>query len=403
MRLYKLAILVTTILLLSWAIPSLYSIGTDKADSFPFTYYSSIAKQFCMINYDGNDSLRYTDAAGNSYTQEQFDSLLPLFYYYQLFAENRMPDTISGIPISIKQIKENSFYQRFNPSDISSKGIALYPLFESMGKRVNIEMPNDYFRFTRTGIEFIDTKSNSIAHSKSNQFTSALKSAGFAFPPSIVAGIPTTRKNYDEGYFILDNSNKLFHFKMVNGKPFIKNTKVGVTPKYIAPTDYPNRAFYGFMIGQNDSLYRISTPNYNLEAIPTSGYSPSKSGLLIMANPLYWSIVTTNGNKRQIVAVKASTLEHADNITYTNPIPWLTSVKKHLFPFTLSFISSQHKNFKAEIELGSPWALLVNLLLAPIALLFAKGKTQKGIGAAATVITGVFGLTASLLLLKNNK
>ena len=72
-----------------------------------------------------------------------------------------------------------------------------------MSGRVDLSMPDDVFRVTSKGLEFIGMKTNTIDTDKSQLFTEAMVKKGFKFP--CPGGNPTTRKEYDEGYLILDN------------------------------------------------------------------------------------------------------------------------------------------------------------------------------------------------------
>ena len=112
--------------------------------------------------------------------------------------------------------------------------IGLYPLFESESDRVNLELPPDFFRINNS-IEFITASTNDINLEKSKLFNQVFINKGFSFPAKIIAGIPTTRKSIDEGYFIVDNTNKLFHLKMTKGQPYFEYIQ---TPDNIVITSY---------------------------------------------------------------------------------------------------------------------------------------------------------------------
>ena len=49
---------------------------------------------------------------------------------------------------------------------------------------------------------------------------------GFAFPACYASGNPTTRKDYDEGYLVLDANHKLFHLKCTKGRPYVQLPEV---------------------------------------------------------------------------------------------------------------------------------------------------------------------------------
>ena len=121
---------------------------------------------------------------------------------------------------------------------------------------------NAMFRL-KENIEFIDMATNRVDEQKSARFQQALEKAGFAFPAQWVAGIPTSQKSYDEGYFALDSEGHLFHVKMTNGKPFVKDTKVRDI-SCMLPMEIENRSLYGFLFDTHHTLYYLSTDGYRL-------------------------------------------------------------------------------------------------------------------------------------------
>ncbi|RXE61133.1 DUF4857 domain-containing protein, partial [Muribaculaceae bacterium Isolate-001 (NCI)] len=131
------------------------------------------------------------DRAGNHYTQEETDSILPLFYVRQLMADERFPDSIMGVAVTPREVQHTNFNFRISAPDINTSAVPLYPLLESMSKRVELKMPDDVFRITPTGIEFIVMESNSVDEAKSRRFTEALTKKSFRFPARYVAGNPT--------------------------------------------------------------------------------------------------------------------------------------------------------------------------------------------------------------------
>ena len=44
----------------------------------------------------------------------------------------------------------------------------------------------------------------------------------FRFPAIEIAGNPTVKKEYDEGYLLLDADRRLFHLKQVKGRPYVR-------------------------------------------------------------------------------------------------------------------------------------------------------------------------------------
>ena len=195
---------VTIAFLLLWQLPWCYNFFVVKPEKTPFTLYSFVIGDFAQMGQEeGKGSVR-RDLAGNIYSEAAFDSILPMFYFRQLMSDERFPDTIKGIAVTPKMVQTENFNFRSVPSDINAPSIGLYPLMESMSGRVDLKMPDDVFRITSKGIEFIDMASNSVKEDKSLQFTEAMTKKEFRFPATEIVGNPTVKKEYDEGYLLLD-------------------------------------------------------------------------------------------------------------------------------------------------------------------------------------------------------
>lgn len=384
--------------------PMLYHLATDKASRNSFTYYSSVEKSFCAINYDeaNNKLIRKNMKTKKEYTEAEFDSILPMFHYRQLLSDGRMPDSIYGVPVPTKQIGKKSFFFRNNPTDKNKPHIPLYTLFESMSGRVHLEMPGDVFRLTDK-IEFIDPETNNVIQDKSNLFLKEFVKREFKFPAKLVAGNPSTRKPYDEGYFIIDNDDHIFHLKMVNGKPFLKSIPVpsDLKPVYIATTEPNDRSFYAFVFDDANKLYLISTDAYKLEEIPCPKFDLNRDKLVIMANMLYWNVNVMSPKGKTAYALNANTKELVDNLTLKRK-----SIKKsfvrYLFPFELRFESSNSKYIKPTAKISDFFFLIFNFVfvLLFIAISRFKKRKLKLIPTIWIAFTGVFGFIPCLILNK---
>ncbi len=79
--------------------PWCYAFLTLKPAKTPFTMYSSVLGDFVITQLDENKQLHRYDTKGNTYTQQQVDSLLPSLYVRQLTADERFP-----IPFAVGQL-----------------------------------------------------------------------------------------------------------------------------------------------------------------------------------------------------------------------------------------------------------------------------------------------------------
>ena len=98
-RFSKIFFYITVAVLLVWQLPWCYAFLTLKPVKTPFTMYSSVLGDFVITQLDENKQLHRYDTKGNTYTQQQVDSLLPSLYVRQLTADERFPDTIGPCPM----------------------------------------------------------------------------------------------------------------------------------------------------------------------------------------------------------------------------------------------------------------------------------------------------------------
>jgi hypothetical protein len=225
---YKIIYYILLTAILAWLLPWLYNLATLKRERTPFALYSEIIEDFAMINVNQNEKdLRYTDRKGNFYTEMQFDSILPMFYYRQLVTDNRLPDTVQGVPITAPKIRRENFIFRSRPADINVHNPKLYPLLESRSKRVDLTMPDDVFRLTKNDPDLtpkMDTYKatynrmqvsgnwiwrvakpwlNSLEHSISYDYTQDVTSRMLTVSPNGVVPLPTAETDGEhEGVYL---------------------------------------------------------------------------------------------------------------------------------------------------------------------------------------------------------
>ncbi|MDG5800617.1 DUF4857 domain-containing protein [Marinilabiliaceae bacterium ANBcel2] len=397
MKTIKAILIVITTLIFAWVLPWIYDLSTDTPQNYPFTYYSSVAETFGMRkNIDGETVLK--DDRGNEYSEAQFDSILPMLYYRQLARDGHLPDSLHGVDISQRLLSNESFVFRYRPRDKNSPSIPLYTLIESMPRRVDLEMPGDMFRLDDE-IQFIKPETNTVDWDKSSYFNEMLNRRGFVWPANIVAGNPTTRKSYDEGYLITDNNHNLYHFKMVNSRPYLQNIELceDVIPVWLEVTEYRSRNYYGFVISQDGRLFVIHTGGYRVEEIPVPSFNPQTDNLLIMGNLFYWNIQVTTANKRTIYAVCSNSYDRVNSITFDAPDS-SDNVKKGLFPFEISFTSSNDAYVYPRVQFFGFYYLALSLLLALGYIVFTK-RANRAIDYFSLILialTGFIGVASVL-------
>jgi hypothetical protein len=387
-------------------IPKYYWMKFEKNITRPMVYYSPVIHDF-IIPKMAFKEMSYVDTKGNKYDRDQYELLTPLLNYRQLTSVGKLPDSLNGVPLSIETIRLNNFMLGAKTYTIDAKPIQLFPLFESKSGRVRLEMPDDYFRITNR-FEFIDCQTNSINQEKSNLFTSALSNENFSFPATMIAGNPNDKKPFDEGYFVLDSQNKLFHVKMIKGKPFCVNTNIpnSLDIAYMNISEMPLREFYGFLFTKQGEVYLISYDNYKLIKLPLDNFNMQKENFSMTGDQFYRTISLTSAKGVRTIATDRNykIVDHyQDNWLGNYDMP-AGIVASWLFPFTLRLgdSSSSFSNFYFRFSEAHSW--IVSLFLTLLVYFILRNRKislkQGWFDLIIVLFSGIFGFIA-VLLVKN--
>ncbi len=384
-----------------WGIPSLIKKATSSQNRYPFVYYSSLLKEFCFTEFDGRKNNMH-DLSGRTYTREQFDSVMPLLNYRQLLSNQMLPDSIDGVALDPRIMRTKQVVFRYNPSDINTPEIGLYIMYESLSKRVNLESPGDVFRL-KNNIEFIDIETNQVNKEKSKLFQAALEKNKFSFPAQWTSGNLNARKPYDEGYFSLDADGKLFHIKMINGKPYVRDTKVGeiMDVAHFSILEVADKRFYGFVFDKKGQVYIIEEKGgkYVPLQLDIDPLNLDKDELMVMGNLLYWNVAVENESGKKAFALRTQTLKKVDE--YFIPVPenrWNTFAK-WMFPAYLTFKSAESDYIVPKVHFTGFHVFAINALVLLLLFFIWKPFRKNTIfNSLFVIITGIIGAIALLVI-----
>lgn len=388
-----------------WAIPALVNKATYNSDQYPFAYYSTILKDIGLIDYK-NKKFPMEDLKGNKYNTAQFDSLMPMLNYRQLMTDGKLPDSINEQKITPQLLRSKSVVYKYKPSDINTPVNGLYILLETMPKRVGLEIPNDVFRL-KNNIEFIDAQTNTLEIEKSRLFQQALDKEGFQYPAQWLIGNPNPRKPYDEGYFVLDANNQLFHMKMVNNRPYIKNTKIGekIQASYFSMLEVADKRFYGFLFSKQGELFIIENDgaNYKTVKLDIDPIDMQKDEVILMGNMFDWTVSVVTPFAKKIYALDAETLKRIGEHTIDRTPGRWDAVSKWTFPVSLTLEKSETSYIQPYFHYIGIYGFAVNLIIAFLTVIFITASSKrKFFNGIYIFLTGIAGLVA-LLILPNSK
>ena len=402
---YSIIILVT--ISLSILLPNLYWMIFDKPIRAPQVSFSPIIKDFVFNKTKKNNGDKmYLDNQGNSYDRKSYQALLPFTYYYNLERWDVLPDTIEGIPISISYIRRNIQFLRIRSSYFHTPMIQLNPLFESQSEYTRLEMPNELFRITNK-IEFLNARTNSVMDSLSEIYNFALVEQGFQFPAKYIAGNPKTKKAFDEGYFVIDAANNVFHLKQIKGKPFCVNTDIptDLNIRYITVQENPRREFYALMVTGKNDLYLISYDDYKLFRLPVDDFIADEMDFLLTIDPIYRTIKYFNDQELKcIVTDKDYKIIDTYKTSWLPKTEWTRSkIVASLFPFQVERENARTDYILFNLKCNG-WLALIGIFLALCItvimkkVVYRENLKENWFDLLIVAVTGLYGALAVLLI-----
>ncbi len=390
-------------------IPEYYSLAFDKSVQSTRVFFSPIKKDFLETKSYNHKYQRF-DAQGNILSKEEFESLTPFYSYRQLFYRGELPDSVNGVAVDAHIIRDNNFFLAIRAININKYQIQLFPLLESKPDGPDLNMPEDFYRVTNN-LSFINCASNKIKSTLSDEFNTELVKNGFSFPSKNIFGNPSTMKPFDDGYFIVDSKNNLFHLMRIHNKPYCKKVELpeGIKIKYILVQELELKEFHCIMVTEDSRVFLVLFDNYKLVELPIKGYDYSTMKLEFLGNPLYRQInFLDDGKVNSVVTDRNYKIIKTHSVSWeTNEDAAMTKIFKYVFPFSLSLSedNSAYINFYFKY---SGWSFLVGNIISLIIglIIFNKYNKRKKstqiIDLLIIAVTGLYGLIATALIRDEN-
>lgn len=401
------------ILVLSIYIPVFVEslMGSEQGRSYIF--YSPLSKNFVYQDSHGGHDFTYGDSEGNVFDRAEYERRLPFVYWKNLAIQKKLPITIDGEEFGRARIRASRQSFSLSPNLFAQNVIepGLYPLLNPERKVGKIPFPETMFRITDSGMTFLDGDGLIEDKATGELFTKALTDAGFALPSTLIAGKSTNLKPFDEGYFIRDSENKLFHVRQIDSKPFINRVDLpeNLEIKHLLISENRKKTFYGLLLDQEDRLYLLSYDKYKLVKLPTPNYEPLAMELQLYSDPLYSILRYGHSEKMYAVALDRNFREIA---RYEREVP---TVRAHIIgdilhwltPFSIALDSAESSDYvRLSFEHHGLYYLLVMCLGIGLYVYYLKQKGEswetRRIPIALIVLFGLYGFLLLFLLRRDN-
>ena len=409
-RLSRYAVIIISICIMAVYIPHFYwkVFGAFKWRTLLF--YSPTLKKFVYKEVVAPHRFQYGDETGKIYNEKELEEILPFLYWRNLEKKGKIPIIIDGKTYDKDTIKKNRQCFELMPKMFPDKHpqIQLYPLFDTKKDEALLKFPKEMFRITDKQMEFITASTNMIDEHLSKVFTNALINKGFVFPARLIAGKPTCMKPFDEGYFIVDSKNSVFHLRRVDNRPFCIKTPIpeNIGIRYIKISENKRREFYGILLTDSGEVYLISYDNYRLVPLPLKNYNPDTMDLKILIDPIYRTITYSDEN----IVYAVVTDDHYRPIArYHRNIPSLNKALVEtaysvLFPFSIQpepdVRLSRYMSFNV---VTNGWPGLIGILASVLFYIFYMRIKKYDVKAnlfdlVIILFTGLYGLTAAVVI-----
>ncbi len=370
---------------------------SKNIDLATYVFYSAPKKQFMYKQHLGYHHFLYGNDKGEKLSLKEYEKALPFIYWRNLDIQKKLPIVVDGISYDKKTIKKarQSFKFSYNNVNENINQVSLYPLFNPSSKKGVISFPNLMFNLDKD-FSIYDSQDNTKNLKLSKKYTLALKNKGFSFPAKIIAGKTTNMKPLDEGYFVLDNKDKLFHFKRYDDELYIKNiaydSKIKI--KQIKISESRKKEFYGLIIDESNKAYVLMYKNYNLIKLPLKYYDSNTMKLEIYANAIN-KLIRYKDEKYVYAVAFDKNFSYLDE--FKVDIPQVSSLYQTFFDYAYTFNikKNPHKSYEEySFEIGSKKAFILSLSLSLLyLLLFRKEKKEtRVLKSLFLLFTGVYGV-----------
>lgn len=370
----------------------------------PRISYSPIINDI-LISTSNPDNAQIKDRKGKKYTRDEYEQLMPHFNFAQLVFAGKMPDSINGIEVNVPLLRNNIFQISFEPYRIDSYGLVLYPLIESEPGRVNLEFPYEFFVIDNR-MDIYDSKSNKKKEAMSAEFTAALNDNGFKFPAKKLFGNPTTRKPFDDGYFVLDDQDQFFHVKRIKGKPYCRKIQIpsGMKIVHFSIQEMLLKEFHGFFVTENDELYLISYDDYKIINLPVKDYNYKSSSIRILGDLFYRTVSVINDDKISVFIFdrQYKQLDSYEEFLKSKDESVQGIIAAYVFPFSVELLSDNSMFIDFYFQFSNWRFLITNVLLALGVFTFLRFKksspSRNWFPLLLILLVGVYGLLAVFMI-----
>lgn len=404
-KLIRILAILFTVIACAILLPRLYRMTAKSGSSHRNVVYSEILRDFIITEYKMKSKAKLDkspaenrDTHGGTYTSDQVDSLTVLNNAARMAFNGTFPDSLCGVAITPELVAEHDYKVYYG--DRGGEHYGIYEIKDKMLFKSKKHESQELFRFTDSGIEFIDTRTNTVNKERSDLFTGAMTEQGFTFPGEYLWISADRVESEQLGYFINDAKGKLFRMAMNEGKPEIEIIPMpdGASVSNMKFTDNPE--FLAMVITTDGATYAMNR-DYSYIRMPLP--SAKRRGVAMYANLFYRTFEYQSENHDQYY-VTDTQYNLVDSLVLprdNSKVERVRDIEQILFPFVVR--ANSRVGF--QVSCSSPLLFLwVNLICLAIFIVMRRRAGERLCDSFViadmimVAIFGIFGLLAQLLI-----
>ncbi|WP_321389950.1 DUF4857 domain-containing protein [uncultured Desulfuromusa sp.] len=257
-----------------------------------YIFFSPVLDDFVyQKNGKGHQFVYGTETT--TFDRQTYEDSLPFVYWKNLDIQGKLPIRINDETLDKNRIRAARQSLQYHPSNLRTKEVSLYPLFNPINNKGVIPFPEEAFSLETDRIVVYDCETIAENQSLSNEINHQLKTAGVNFPLQNIWGKTTNMKPFDWGYFVQDSSGEIFNLRRADHNVSVNpvSTSELATPivhMRIAENRLQN--FYGYAIDANSQVYLITYPDYQFVPLPLKDFDYQTMKFHLLADPLHYLV-----------------------------------------------------------------------------------------------------------------
>lgn len=258
---YKILLMIFSAIILNLAI---FLVANKVLNSQYIDYrvkFSPILNDFIVTKFDLKNRQTSHFVNDKILSEDEYFYNLPFDFYYYLSSTKNFPPTLDFFENDTSLITLNSQTTQIKRDDY--KNFPLVGLIESKPKYLKLKYPDLLIDFEKK--EILNLNNLKIDSNKTTEFREIFHQ--FNFPLKNYYQNSTIFKSFDDGIFLVDSSDKIWHLKLINSKLYLKDTKLQKAPLFIKVDENPRFEYHAIFVSQNE-LGLISYDDYKFIKLP---------------------------------------------------------------------------------------------------------------------------------------